>query len=183
MEDQQGTSPQSEKEEKWKLGNALNMDQKAFNTFASLCYQEFSKTRPHSALPEELVRRRCQERWQGLVEADRRPFYRMVKKEEDENENYREVEDMDEPSSNREDEEYKPAKKKYRKKGPKMPKKRDPKMPKMRDPNLPKRALTGFVLFCQEKRVKVKEEFPELRGKGGVIKELAHRWVVEMCNL
>ena len=41
---------------------------------------------------------------------------------------------------------------------------------------MPKRALNGFILYCQEERARVKEEFPELRGKGGAAKELAHRW-------
>ena len=47
---------------------------------------------------------------------------------------------------------------------------------KKRDPKMPKRALNGFLLYCQEERARVKEEVPELRGKGGASKELARRW-------
>ena len=161
---------ENQQEDKWKVDKPYNLDQRAFNTFASLCYQEFVKNRPSSAVSQEFVRGRCQKRWQDMVEADKSPFYRMAKKEEeDENENYKQVSDMDELASKREDEEYQPARRKRKK-----------------DPNMPKRALNGFILYCQEERARVKVEFPEQGkggGKGGVTKELARRSEVEICNL
>ena len=160
---------ENQQEDKGKSDQLSSLDQRAFNTFASLCHKEVVSTRPNSDVSEDFVRGRCQNRWQDMVEADKSPFYRMAKKDdEDENENYKEVVDMDKPANKRKEEEQKPARRK-----------------KKRDPNMPKRALNGFILYCQEERARVKEEFPEQGwgGKGGITKELARRLEVDICNL
>jgi hypothetical protein len=46
---------------------------------------------------------------------------------------------------------------------------------KLKDPNAPKKPLTGYIRFSQEKRAKVKEENPELKGTE-VMKKLGEMW-------
>lgn len=46
---------------------------------------------------------------------------------------------------------------------------------KLKDPNAPKKPATGYIRFSQEKRSKVKEENPELKGTE-VMKKLGEMW-------
>jgi hypothetical protein len=46
---------------------------------------------------------------------------------------------------------------------------------KLKDPNAPKKPLTGYIRFSQEKRAKVKEENPELKGTE-IMKKLGEMW-------
>ena len=138
-----------------------SLDQKAFDIFTSQCHVELRKSQPCSAVSPEYLRRRCYDRWRDIDEEDRRPFYRML--QEDENRSNREGLEINGSGSNSESEEIKSAKT--------LGKRRKKKDPDYEGPwNMPKRPVTGFLLFCNEERARMKQD-----GVQVVSRELGRR--------
>ena len=147
------------------LDGLPSLDQKAFDIFTSLCHVELGKSQPCSAVSPEYFRRRCYDRWRDVDEDDRRPFYRML--QEDENQNNREGLEINGSTSNSESEEIKSAKthgKRRKKKDP------DYQGPSIFLSDMPKRPVTGFLLFCNEERARMKMD-----GVRVVSRELGRR--------
>ena len=155
MSGQQHLSLPSKKLKPEEMGGLQSLDQRAFDIFISLCHVELVRSQPCSAVSPEYLRRRCYDRWRDIDEDDRRPFYRML--QEDENQNNKEGLVNNESDNNTEREEYKSAKTHGKRR-----KKRDPDYQGPSSfPSSPlpkKRAVSGYFLFCNEERARMKKE-------------------------
>lgn len=95
--------------------------------------------------------------WKNLSEDDKKPYAKQAVKDKSRYEEEMKSYQPPEPESGADSDTEKKGKK------------------RKKDPNAPKRALSAYMLFCNDKRAEVKEENPNIENKE-IMKVLAERW-------